>query len=43
MVVHIYLQELCKEKDNEVSIFELLDYKIVLVCVYRSAFIHTYF
>jgi hypothetical protein len=31
-----YLQELCKEKDFEVSTVELLDYKIVLACMYRS-------
>jgi hypothetical protein len=30
------LQELCKDKDFEMSIVELLDYKTVLVCIYRS-------
>jgi hypothetical protein len=32
----IYLQDLCKEKDFEMSIHELLDYKIVLGYIYRS-------
>jgi hypothetical protein len=31
-----YLQELCKEKEFETSIGELLDYRIVLVFIYRS-------
>jgi hypothetical protein len=30
------VQELCKEKDFEMSIVELVDYKIVLMCIYRS-------
>jgi hypothetical protein len=30
------LQELCKEKDFEMSMAELLGSKIVLVCIYRS-------
>jgi hypothetical protein len=29
------MQELCKEKDFEMSTVELVDYKIVLVCIYR--------
>jgi hypothetical protein len=39
MVAHVYrtkLHELCKEKDFEMPIVELLDYKIVLECSYRS-------
>jgi hypothetical protein len=30
------MQGLCKEKDFEMSIVELVDLKIVLVCIYRS-------
>jgi hypothetical protein len=30
------LKELCKEKDFEISIVELFDYNIVLVCIYRA-------
>jgi hypothetical protein len=30
------VQELCKEKVFEISIVELVDYKVVLVCIYRS-------
>jgi exonuclease III len=30
------MQGLCKEKDFEMSILELVDLKIVLVCIYRS-------
>jgi exonuclease III len=31
-----YLEELCKRKDFEMSIVELLDYNIVLVFIYRA-------
>jgi hypothetical protein len=32
----IYFKGINKEKDFEMSVVELLDYKIILVCVYRS-------